>query len=351
MEKGTEVARSDYMEMMPITQAQNNYSAFSAFVKSVLKEDLDYGTIPGTAKSCLYKAGAEKLRFVYGLGVEMISVTAIVDRINRYVDFTYKCVVKTKAGQIVAECEGNCSSDEVKYSHVWKSINELPEGFSIDGLQTKVSGKKLQEFEFAIEKAETTGNYGKPQEYWQMWRDAIESGAAKHITRKTQKGKEMPAWELDTSVTLYKVPNPDVLGLKNTIMKMAQKRAFVGAMLIATGASEYFTQDLDDMDIPNIDGNYAGVSQSSSPPSSSNGYVTDLPFEDMPDTNAGKDKTGSEKEEPVKEPKLPGHWYAKLEKCKTQKDIDELALKNKETVAANQKLRDLFMEYKAKLPK
>ena len=29
---------------------------------------------------------------------------------------------------------------------------------------------------------------------------------------------------------------------------MAQKRAFVGAMLIATGASEFYTQDVEDMD-------------------------------------------------------------------------------------------------------
>lgn len=32
----------------------------------------------------------------------------------------------------------------------------------------------------------------------------------------------------------------------NTIMKMAQKRALVAAVLIVCGASEYFTQDLDD---------------------------------------------------------------------------------------------------------
>lgn len=32
----------------------------------------------------------------------------------------------------------------------------------------------------------------------------------------------------------------------NTILKMAQKRAFVGATISATGASDYFTQDLED---------------------------------------------------------------------------------------------------------
>ncbi len=38
----------------------------------------------------------------------------------------------------------------------------------------------------------------------------------------------------------------------NTLMKMAQKRALIGATLLATGASEYFTQDmLDPEDIKN----------------------------------------------------------------------------------------------------
>lgn len=36
------------------------------------------------------------------------------------------------------------------------------------------------------------------------------------------------------------------LAIVNTLQKMAQKRAFVGAVLSATGASELFNQDLDD---------------------------------------------------------------------------------------------------------
>ena len=47
-------------------------------------------------------------------------------------------------------------------------------------------------------------------------------------------------------MTLYRVPNPDVADLVNTIQKMAQKRALVAATLIATSASEFFTQDVED---------------------------------------------------------------------------------------------------------
>jgi hypothetical protein len=39
--------------------------------------------------------------------------------------------------------------------------------------------------------------------------------------------------------------NPDVADVVNTIQKMAQKRALVAATLIATSASEFFTQDVE----------------------------------------------------------------------------------------------------------
>ncbi|MFB2835053.1 hypothetical protein [Floridanema evergladense] len=42
-------------------------------------------------------------------------------------------------------------------------------------------------------------------------------------------------------------PNPRIYDAVNTICKMAQKRSLVAAVLIATGASEFFTQDLEDI--------------------------------------------------------------------------------------------------------
>lgn len=44
-----------------------------------------------------------------------------------------------------------------------------------------------------------------------------------------------------------KYQKQDAFDILNTLKKMAQKRAFVGAVLLGTGASDYFTQDLEDM--------------------------------------------------------------------------------------------------------
>jgi hypothetical protein len=60
-----------------------------------------------------------------------------------------------------------------------------------------------------------------------------------------KKWKERTVWKKNSrgqsESTLEETPIYDVL---NTLQKMAQKRALIGATLLATGASEYFTQDV-----------------------------------------------------------------------------------------------------------
>lgn len=90
---------------------------------------------------------------------------------------------------------------------------------------------------------------------------------------------------------------------------MAQKRAFVGAILLATGASEFFTQDIEDMEI--------------------NGRVH------------SNEKTILDETDIVEE-----DWHVMLEKCKTPKDVDDLALRNKDAVTGWPALRRLFVDYK-----
>ena len=57
------------------------------------------------------------------------------------------------------------------------------------------------------------------------------------------------------------VKNPDIADLANTILKMADKRALIAATLIATGMSEYFTQDVEDF----IDASYVEPSREMTP--------------------------------------------------------------------------------------
>lgn len=189
------------IDLIPVQEMQQWYNQFVEFSKSILKENLDYGIILGVQKPSLFKPGAEKLRFAYGLGVEMKLIDKAEDINKNYLDYTYKASVRTKAGQLIAECEGSCNTLEPKYRYAWADTNLRP---------SKEEAEKM--------KAEKKGRWRKSGENF--------------------------IWQVRTDVT-------DIMGIKNTIMKMAQKRAFVGAILMATGASEFFTQDVEDLDISN----------------------------------------------------------------------------------------------------
>jgi len=236
------------IKMLPLADTKKWYDDFVGFSKEILKSGLDYGVIPSVSKPSLFKAGAEKLRFVYGLTTEMVKTSETIDYDKKLYDVSYKCTVKTKAGQVLAECEGNVNSFEPKYAYTWVSEDQIPEG--LDKTKLKKQGSVIQEFQFALQKMETTGKYGKPQAYWDKWVEAKKAGKCTQIMKKTSTGKEMVAYEIASFN--YRIANPDVMGLKNTMMKMAQKRAFVGAILMATGASEFYTQDVEDMEFQNL---------------------------------------------------------------------------------------------------
>lgn len=54
----------------------------------------------------------------------------------------------------------------------------------------------------------------------------------------------------DTAITQQKegkIENPDISDTVNTVLKMAEKRAFVAATLMVAGCSDIFTQDLDEL--------------------------------------------------------------------------------------------------------
>lgn len=69
-----------------------------------------------------------------------------------------------------------------------------------------------------------------------------------------------------TSQDRGQVDNPDLPDLWNTVDKMATKRALVAAVLIVTGASAVFTQDVEDMDSADVGGATAGNGKQQAPP-------------------------------------------------------------------------------------
>lgn len=177
------------------TKAQiDEYAQFLAhyneFIDQQLKEKTDYDKIPGTDRPTLLKPGAEKLEKLFFLTHRKECTEKIVR--PEYIKYTYKTIVYDKNGNAKATCEGTCNSKENKYRY--SNISErdaTPE--------QKQQGKPIVK----------TGKYGQYK--------------------------------------VYRIEKTDFFDVENTIMKMAQKRSYVGAILEATGSSGRFTQDIEDM--------------------------------------------------------------------------------------------------------
>lgn len=214
--------------------------------RSILRDGVDFGVVPGSSKPTLLKPGAERLCAAFGFNPKF----EVLDKIEQWNAetplFFYQIVchlIHIDSGMEVATGVGSCNSMESKYR--WRWVDEADVPPHLDKAMLVSRSSNVSEFDFAIDKAETTGQYGKPAAYWQSFKAAMADGTARRIKRKTSKGKELDAWEIGGQS--YRIPNDDVFSLVNTIVKMACKRALVAAALIGANASEFFTQDIEDM--------------------------------------------------------------------------------------------------------
>lgn len=241
-----QVIRRDeaFMPIMNIARAVERYNALVEFTQQIMKDGKDFGTVPGTDKPTLLKPGAEKLCNFFGLSPKF----TIIEKVERWDGdeplfyYVYKCQLY-RGETLLGEGDGSCNSRESKYRYRWVGESQLPKGS--DKSRYEARDGSVTEMDFAIQKAETTGKYGKPSSYWQAFKDAVANGTAERTTKEIKNGEKKPAWKI--SAPVFRVPNPDICDQVNTIQKMAQKRSFIAASLIACNASEYYTQDMEDL--------------------------------------------------------------------------------------------------------
>jgi hypothetical protein len=183
------------------------------YVKHHMIDGSDYGTIPGTNKPTLLKAGAEKL-------VDLFRCTPVYEIVERIEDwdkplFHYLFRVRIESresGVVVAEGYGSANSRESRYR--WRN------------------GERK------------CPSCGKP---------AIIRGKAEYgggwICFKKKDGcnaKFRDGDQVIESQQVGRVENPDICDQANTILKMAKKRALVDASIALARCSDLFTQDIED---------------------------------------------------------------------------------------------------------
>lgn len=222
----TQNTRLAIMPVMDNTTAMMRRQAIIDFTRAVMVKDVDYGTIPGTGdKPTLKKPGAEKLTSLFGLSPRFDIVEKETDWTGRdhgnepFFYYQYRCSLYY--GDILAgQGLGSCNSWEKKYRYR-KGERLCPNC----GQPAIIKGK-----------AEYGGG-------WVCFGKKGGCGA--------KFGEHDPAI---VSQEVGQVLNDNPADIVNTVDKMAQKRALVAAVLIAVNASEFFTQDIEDMDFGVIEG-------------------------------------------------------------------------------------------------
>jgi hypothetical protein len=255
------VTAQDFMPLFTVQQAVERKGMMNQFINEVLRENEDYGPMPGNpaGKKVLMKPGAEKLCSIFGMAPQYIEDKIIEDWTGEHHGgeplfyYAYRCQLM-RGGRFMGEAIGSCNSWEAKYRYRWITAEEChARGIKTDGLPARGGKRTLFEPEFALEKRQTTGQYGKPIEYWDQFDEAIREGRARKAEKSRRDGGKLVGFEMDIDQTVYRIPNPEIADTINTCQKMAQKRALVAAVLVVTNCSDAFTQDLDEAEEPHYD--------------------------------------------------------------------------------------------------
>lgn len=226
-------------------EAKAKFDQVREFTASCLKKGVDYGSFAGVAKPSLLKPGAEKLGTLFGLTPKFKCIDKVMNWTGEgnpdfepFFYFEYKCELY-RAGEFVSSCDASCNSWEKKYRYrKSSSVIRCPKC----GKEAIIKGKK-----------EYGGGwlcYGKKGGCGAKFADNDPA-----IMSQVSGGGE--------------VKNFDTAEQVNTFQKMAQKRAYIGAILIACNLSEYYTQDIEDMasfavaeEIPEmVEGDFTPVAQ------------------------------------------------------------------------------------------
>ena len=200
---------------LAMENAIERYNMLIEFTRRVMKEGKDFGTIPGAGtKPTLLKPGAEKLNSLFSHYPTFTTLDKVMDFEKGLFYFQYQCdIYRVEDGKKVGSGNGSCNSLEVKYRYR-QGERKCPKC----GKPTIIKGKE-----------EYGGGYicfGKKGGCGARFSDGDSTIESQQVGR---------------------IENTEPFDLVNTLDKMAQKRAFVAATLIACNASEFFTQDIEDM--------------------------------------------------------------------------------------------------------
>ncbi len=177
-------------------------------MSKAMVKDQHYGVIPGTGtKPSLLKPGAEALTRLFRLAPKYrVTETRLDGVYGEHFRLDIVCALYHRVtGEFWGEGLATISTMESKYR--WRHEDKVVEGTI-------------------------------PDRYWKGRDQKLIGGPGRSIK------KIDGAWRIVARGE--RIENPDIADVWNTVKKMGAKRAFVAAILTATGASTVFTQDIEE---------------------------------------------------------------------------------------------------------
>lgn len=219
---GNELVMTDDNKQVSIALSPTAVKAQVGLIQTIMREVMQgptkenpggvhYGIIPGCVKPSLLKAGAEKLALTFQF--RLSHEKQVIDLGTGHREYVFRTIVNNSDGNFLTDGCGSCSTMETKYR------------YRNDKKKCPVCGG-----EYIIKGKEQWGGG------WLCYAARGGCGA------KFNDG--------DAAIEQQKVgkiENPDIADVYNTVMKMAEKRADVDAIIRATSASDILTQDIEDM--------------------------------------------------------------------------------------------------------
>lgn len=181
-----------YQHPQSAIQIRAQVNLIQEVMKSVMKDGVHYGVIPGTPKPSLYKPGAEKILSTFHIAIE-----PIVEDLSTPDEAHYRVITRATAmgsATFLGSGVGEASSAEEKYQ--WREVVCDEEWEATPEDRKRIKWKK--------------GFGGKPA----------------YSVRQVR---------------------TNVADIANTVLKMAKKRSQMDVTLTVTAASDVFAQDIEDL--------------------------------------------------------------------------------------------------------
>ncbi|HEY1309263.1 MAG TPA: hypothetical protein VGF24_37245 [Vicinamibacterales bacterium] len=194
-----------------------------AVMDRVMVEGKHYGKIPGISKPTLLKPGAEAINVALRLAPDYESDKHFD---GDHLTVTAKCILRhIPTGLTIASGEGLCSTRESKYAKR-KAMRLCPE----------CGEPQIRRSRYAPKPSDSNYVEGSSEKGWYCWKK--EGGCGVNFAYNDPRIVDQEEGVIE---------NPDLPDTWNTVLKMADKRALIAAVLNGTAASDVFTQDVEDV--------------------------------------------------------------------------------------------------------